>query len=64
MGSLLRLLPWLLECLEGVQAWWKKRKRKNEVNSIDKAVDTSNDIALADQLRKIADKVEDRNKTN
>lgn len=64
MGSLLRLIPWILECIEGIQKWWIKRKRLNEVNKIDKAVDSSDDSALADQLRQIADKVDERNKTN
>ena len=64
MGNLIRLLPWLLECLEGVQKWWKKRKRTNEVNAIEKAVDTSNDDAIVKQLRDLAKKIEDRRKSD
>ena len=64
MGVFLRLIPWILECAEGVHTWWKKRKRVNEVDKNAKAVDSGDDKRLADELRTIADKVEERNKTN
>ncbi len=64
MGSLLRLIPWILECAEGIQKWWIKRKRINEISKNDTAVNSGDDKQLADELRKIAAKVEERNKTN
>ncbi len=64
MGSLLRLIPWLLECAEGIQKWWIKRKRLNEIKKNSDAVDAGDNKQLADELRVIADKVEERNKTN
>lgn len=64
MGNLLRLIPWILECIEGIQQWWIKRKKLNEVNKIEKIVDSSDDTALADELRRLADKIENRKKTS
>ncbi len=64
MDKFLRLLPWILGCIEGLQKWWKQRKRVNEVDKNAKAVDSGDDKRLADELRTIADKVEERNKTN
>jgi hypothetical protein len=64
MDKFLRLRPWILECVEGIQKWWKQRKRVNEVDKNAKAVDSGDDKRLADELRTIADKVEERNKTN
>lgn len=64
MGSLLRLLPWLLECAEGIQKWWQNRKRINQVNKIEKIIDSNDDAALALELRRLADKIEQRKKTS
>lgn len=64
MGNLLRLIPWLLECAEGIQKWWQKRKRINEVDKNSKAVDIGDDKQLASELRSLADKIDARNKSN
>jgi hypothetical protein len=64
MNALLKLLPWILESIQSIAEWWKKRKRVNEVDKNSKAVDGGDDKQLADELRKIAAKVEERNKSN
>lgn len=64
MGNFLRLIPWLLGCVEGLIQWWKKRKRLNEINKNSKAVDNGDNKQLADELRQIADRIDERNKTN
>ena len=62
MGSLLKLLPWILGCIESIQKWLDKRKRVSEINKVNKAVDTDNDKLLAHELRKLAEEVENRRK--
>lgn len=64
MSAWVRILTVLADVVSNVSEWWKKRKRKNEVDSIEKAVDNSDDKSIAEQLRRLAKKIEDRRKSD
>lgn len=64
MSAWVRILTVLADVVSNVSEWWKKRKRKNEVDSIEKAVDNNDDKSIAEQLRRLAKKIEDRRKSD
>lgn len=64
MGAWVKILSVLADVITSVSSWWKERKRRNEVDKINKSVDSGDDVYIALKLREIADKIENRNKTN
>lgn len=64
LEDVLKSIPILDKYAESFFAWNKTRKRINQVKTIEKIVDNSDDVALANLLHEIADKIEKRNQTN
>lgn len=64
MGAWIKILTVAADVIANISEWWKKRKRTNEVDSIEKSVDNSDDKSIAEQLRRLAKKIENRRKSD
>jgi len=56
MEAWVKILGIVAAGVETLYSWWKEWRRKREVNSIDKAIESDDDSALASKLRAIAKK--------
>jgi len=57
----LKAFNWVTGRIDSAAKWIKKNARKNEINKIDNAVDSGNDVDIAARLRKLKKSTEDRN---
>lgn len=58
------VLALIADSWPNIQKWWKERKRVREVDKITKAIDSDDDKSVVEQLRKLADEIERKNKLN
>jgi hypothetical protein len=57
-------IGWVLDKVPKVWDWAKKKGRANEVDKIDTAVDTNNDVVIRDKLRHVKEQYERQVKGN
>lgn len=60
LGDGLKAFNWVTDRIDQASAWIKKKVRQNEVNKINKAVDTGDDATIANELLKLRKSKEDR----
>lgn len=60
LGDGLKAFNWVTDRIDQASAWIKKKVRQNEVNKINKAVDTGDDATIANELLKLRKAKEDR----
>lgn len=53
LGDGLKAFNWVTDRLDQVSKFFKKKGRENEVDKINKSVDSGNDDVIADKLRAI-----------
>lgn len=60
LGDGLKAFNWITDRIDQASAWFKKKARQNEVDKINKAVDTGDDATIANELLKLRKAKEDR----
>jgi hypothetical protein len=63
MSPYLTIIVFIIKLLDKLSETLSKKHKLDDIKNVEKIVDTHNDVALAQQLRDIADKVEQRQKT-
>jgi len=63
VSAYLKIIIAIIDAINRLSAYMAKKHNVAEVDSVIKAIDSNDDVALANQLHALADKVAERKKT-